>query len=169
MKLSVIEKFLSACKSAEISEYRLSTDVGTHYYNNDSSVILLDKVEEAVLAIKQATVSPDQIGNDKLQVQIADLVDIHEATIFGSYDKIKNFASNYGLELSDEQIKILLKIDGSNYNLKPITGDYVNEFVELTEDELDNLSEEERADYEARLEEHKKVKLSNRMAAQISI
>lgn len=172
MNLSQTKKFLEALKTAGIKTYRFSTDLGTHYYNNEHSVIALDEANEMIYNLRTNNNIATPSFKGKIELFASDLADIHECGFAGGYDVVKKFIEAYGLPLDDDQLKVLIKIDTDNYDLKPATGDYVNGgFKELSEEELAKLTEEEKAEYNKLLKEHElqKLGLGNRKAASITI
>ena len=150
MTLEGVKAFLSACEAAGIKEYQFDTDLGTHFYHNtENSIIALDESKEIAYNFRTKINNINTSYDGRLYVQGAHLSDVHEVRFGGTYETIKKFIDAYGLTIPTEQLQILIKNDRSNYNLNPATGDY--QFVKLTEEELNELSDEEKASYEAEL------------------
>lgn len=168
MTLEGAKKFIAALKSAGIKKYQFDTDLGTHYYNNDNAVNVLDESLSMVYNFRRGDTTSTPVYDEKILVLGSDLSDIHEARTSGNYEQIKKFIDAYGLNLNDDQLKVILNIDKHNYSLKPETGDY-NNFKILSSDEIAKLSPVEKAQYEAELEEYNKPKLPDGVSAQLTI
>ena len=150
MTLEGMKAFLNACKLAGIKDYQMDTDLGTHFYNNsENSIILVDESKEVAynFRTKVNNINTSYVGN--LYVQGAHFSDIHEVRFGGTYETIKKFIDAYGLSATDDQLQILIKNDRNNYNVNPVSGDY--QFVKLSDEELSELTDEEKASYEAEL------------------
>lgn len=150
MKLSAIKKFKDALAAAGIEVWQAVTDVGPgNYYNNDVAINVLDEAEETLFNIRKST-HIDPFGGQGLIVQAADLGDVHEVRFAGSLEEVKKFIDAYGLNVTDEDHKILVNINGANLELKPMVGDYLK-FVRKTDEEVAAMDEKHRAEYEAQL------------------
>ena len=152
MTVESMNKFMDAVKAAGIKDWEVLTDTSpTHFYNNDTSFNVLDEANNIIYNFSQTITTVDSYGANQISVKGADLSDIHEVRFGASLEKTKAFIEAYGLSLTDDQLKILVKINGGNYNLKPLTGDYLT-FKELSEEELNALSQEERDRYQEALD-----------------
>lgn len=167
MNKAGMSKFLDAVKKSNSKCFVASTDLGTHLYNdNEHSIIVNDESTEILYCFSTPNASR---ASQKIQVLSACYDDIHELVFVGSYDEVKQFAKDLGLTLTEEQSKVLLNIKASNYNLKPVTGDYVS-FVKLTEEDIEKLSEEEKAKYQEQLKEYEEnEKKRNKKPVQVII
>lgn len=139
---------LSALEAAGIKKYQFSTDNNNHLYNNDFAIVLDDTAHGQLVNIrkKSAVVGANPYPGETL-VTTSDYDSIHEMTFGGDYKMVKDFLDQLGLSLSKEQENILMKIDRSNYTVKPATGNY-HPFKELTPEEYEALSEEEKKAYD---------------------
>ena len=172
MELSTAKRFFNAIENAGIKNFQVDTDLGTHYYNGENSVLILDEAESAVVNIrKRFTVDGDPYEG-KLLLYVSNLTDIHEARVGGTYETILKFIKAYGLSLTDEQLKIILNIDKTNYNIMPESGDYLV-FKYKTEEEIEKMKPEEKEAYEKEVAEYEKSLknkgLTQGAAAQITI
>lgn len=171
MELSTAKKFLAACESAGIKKYQFDTDLGTHYYNDDNAFVLLDEAESAVINIRKRLVTGSDPYPNDVRVYVSNLCDIHEARVGGTFLEIKKFLDLYGLSINDDQLKILLSIDRSNYSIMPMSEDYPG-FSYKTEAEIVKLTQEEKDQYEADLKAYEeafvKRGLTQGRAAQIT-
>ena len=166
MTLDGVNKFLDALKAAGIKEYQFDTDTDIHYYNNETnSICVIDESTENVYNIRQKISNGLTPYPGNLYVQASHINDIHVARFGGSYEDIKKFIDAYGLNVTESQLKLLINIDKRNYNLKPLTGDY--NFKILSNDEIEKLSPEEKADYEYQLEVLNGTKLPKGVSARI--
>ena len=168
MTVESMRKFMDAVKAAGIMDWEVMTDTApTHYYNNDVSFNVLDADNNMMYNFTQTITTVDPYGANQISVKGADLSDIHEVRFGASLEKVKAFIEAYGLSLTDDQLKILVKINGGNYNLKPATGDYLT-FKELTEDQIAALSPEEQARYQEALDAFNKRK-NIQMPVQVTV
>lgn len=152
MQVSNMRKFLDAMESAGIKEWVAIVDTPTNFYNNSSQFNIFDEEEEALINFARPIPTGTTYFDGDIVVKTADIVDIHELRIGGSYKEICDFIDAYGMTLTDEQNKILLEIYKNNYNLKPANGDYT--FRKLSESEIAKLSTEEKTAYQAALAEY---------------
>lgn len=173
MVYSGMKKFMDALKTSKIKNFQVFTAPGTSLYNNDRGVIVLDENEEMLLNftknnnVVNGRFNGSSNGNGKIGITAANLADVHECRVACSYVQAKEFIKNYGISLDDEQMKIILEIDSNNYDLNPPTGDYqTSSFKYLTEDELSELSEDKKKEYQEALKtyelEQEKKRFGNR-------
>lgn len=157
MNANQAKKFMDAIEAAGIKSYEFDTDLGTHLYNDGERAIARPLYDlEAVIAYRSKFGGSTPVYEGGIQIEMSDFGDIHECRAGGSLEQIKKFAAAFGDTLSEEDLKILVKIENTNVNIKPETGDYVNGFHYLSAKQIEQLSPEEKADYEARLAEHEK-------------
>lgn len=166
MTLEGMKKFLNALKTAGIKKWEGINDIASvHYYNNDNSFNLLDESDGTLYNFSRPIPSSPYNNAKTVMVRATNLADVHEVAFGGTFQEVKDFINAFGFSLDEDQTKILVNIYGSNYNLKPATGDYLS-FKELTEAEINALSEEERADYE---EAFKNFKNRNEVTAPVQV
>ena len=152
--------FLNAAEAADIKYYSFDVDDGTHIIN-DSTNHIVKTVGDMLVGISSSNISGSHnlFGNNKIMVTTADCNDCHKARISGDYDQIKTFLQSLGVsDLSEDDLKIMIDINNKNYELKPITGDYVSGFHYLSKKEEDALSPEEKEEYEAAKAAYEKSK-----------
>lgn len=149
MTTDTMTKFQNALTAVGINDYQLSTDLGTHYYNNEKAIILVDNTTESVLNLR----SKDKIGSPAYEGPICiyetDFADIHEARLGCNAEEAKKFVEAYGLSLTSDQFKILLDIESNNTNINSPRN--YQKFHFLTEEEIAALSAEEKVKYESDL------------------
>ena len=166
MTLQGMKKFLNALKTAGIKNWEGVNDIASvHYYNNDHCVNVLDESDQTLYNFSRPLPTGSYALEKNIMVRATNLADVHEVAFSGSFKQVKAFIDAFGLSLNDEQMKILVNIYGSNYSLKPVTGDYLT-FKELSEDEINALSEKEKAEYE---EAFKKFKSRNDITAPVQV
>lgn len=165
---------LSAIESAGIEKFALGTDLMTTLYHDGKNYI--NKfVDGTWYNFRNEKINkgstPPFTGN--LGVVAVDSVDVHEIRVAGDYEHIKAFAEALNIELSDDELKLLIQIDKQkNAEIVPETGDYVHGFKYLGEKELSWMTPEEREQYEAdkeAYEEAKKNYIGQNMAASITL
>lgn len=140
-----VTKFMAGLTAAGITNYQFSTDLGTHYYNNDNAINLVDTASEAVINIRSRDKIATPSYSQGIAMFISDFGDIHEARFGATADQVKAFVKSYGLSLTNDQLKIVVELDSGNYTINPATGNY--NFVPLTDAEFQKLSEEEQTEY----------------------
>ena len=156
MNLNGMKKFMNALKTANIKNWEIVTAIGTHLYNNDYGVTVLDDSAETVYNFSGSTCnSSAYIPGTDIVLKGANLAEVHEVRFGGTFSEMQKFIEAYGISLDEDQTKILINIYGSNYKLKPQTGDYLV-FKELTEDEIAALTPEQKSDYMRAFEAYKK-------------
>ena len=85
-------------------------------------------------------------------------------------DKIREFIEAMGLNLTDEQKDAVIKINKGNYDINPATNDYILAgFKVLTEEEIEALSEQEKIDYQTKLNIYNERQKFNRQNVNIQI
>lgn len=153
--------FLDAVKAADIKTFEFDTDLCTHLYNDaEHAIVKVNYDLNCAVAIR----ANDYGGSVKrythdVQVVLADFSDIHEARTAGTADQIQKFLKAIGnIELTDEELRILVKIDNGNYDIIPETGDYNNTFHYLSKKQVSELDEKQRQEYEASKEKYEKEK-----------
>lgn len=146
-----VQKFMSAVEEAEIKNFAFVDDITGYFINSDSGVCVYDSGTKTLVNIKLNTATSAMYSNP-LKIQIADLVDIHRAEVSGTYEIIKKFIDAYGLSLDNDQLKVLLNIDRNNTIVKPVTGDYTTSYHQLSKEEYDALTEEEKKEYDEKVE-----------------
>lgn len=159
MDKATINAFLSAVEEAGIETYAFSVDTPTMLYNNkQNSIIVCDDSNDIAYCFRDNSNfgSGQYFENAPLLAFGAKYEDIHEVRLGCSYEKMEKFIDALGLNVTDEQKKLLIQIAGSSRPINPPTGDYV--FKELTQEEYDALTEEEKEAYDAAKYEHDRKK-----------
>lgn len=172
MNKDQVSKIMSALESAGLKNYMVVDDITTKIYNSDTSIIKVDDADEMFVNIRANNVGGSHKRFDSnLEVICMDFVDAHEFIVGADHQKITNFVKGLGLNLSDDEEKLIVKLDNGNYNLIPPTGDY-NRFVPLTEEQYERLSPEEKEKYDAEKAAHdefEKNYTGQNMAARITV
>lgn len=167
------QSFLTAVESAGIKSYQFTTDTPSHLYNDgENHITKADFAKECIVAFRSATIGGSHNVYNGIQVVIADFADVHEIRTGGSYDQIKKFCESFNVELTDDEFKVLLKIDKQNYDIKPETGDYNKSFTYLSSKQYEALSNKEKAEYAERKAAYEKAKaeyIPANQAAQITL
>lgn len=142
-----VNKFMSAVEAAEIDNFCFVDDITCYYTNSESGVCVYDSADKAIISIQKNSSSSPALSNP-LKFQMCDIVDIHRAEVSGTYEILGKFIEEYGLDLTDDQLKVLMRIDRNNTISKPVTGDYTTTYKKLTPEEYDALTEEEKKEYD---------------------
>lgn len=152
------KKFLEAVEAAGIKSYSFDTDLGTHLYNGDHSIIKFVEADEMIYNIRDSRYggSHNSFGSH-VQVVAAWTEDIHETRVAGTHSQIKTLLEKLNVELTEEDLKIIVEIDNGNVDIIPETGDY-NRFKPLTKKQYDALTPEEKEEYDAAKEADDKAK-----------
>lgn len=171
MTTSSWNKFKAALDEAEIKKFQIDTDTDYHLFNDPDAakIVIFDEGSETFYGIRQKVGTGHEGWSDPIVVTGAEVSDIHMVKFGATADKIQKFIDAMGLELDDDQKKAVLEINKGNYEINPITGDYILAgFKELSDEEIAKLSPQEKIDYEKELEifEQRK-KLPTGRAAQI--
>lgn len=165
--------FLSAVEAAEITKYSFDVDDGTKIIN-DGERSFVKNVNGCIVGVTRSNFGGSHTGYGQGGVSIvtSDCLDCHKARVVTDYEHAKTFLENFGADLTDDDLKIMLQIDGKNVELKPITGDYVNVFHYLSKKQYDELSPEEKEAYDASKKEYEEAKekyLGENQAASITV
>ena len=156
MESSTVSKILSALESAGIKEYGVATDELYHLYNNDYGILVNGGSEMYSISRKSQVIGAEPYEGETV-VRAFD----HSAIVFfefgGDFKAVEAFLEAAGQSLTDEQKKVLLRIDRTNYTVIPETGDY-HPFKELTPEEYEALTPEEKAAYDAAKKDNDQIK-----------
>ena len=165
-------KFKEALDTCGIKKFQIDTDTDYHLFNDPdaSKVIVFHEGTETFYNFRGKVGTGSEGWNDPCVVTGATVEDIHMVKFGGSVKDILAFIDAMGLNLDDEQMQAVIKINKGNYDINPETGDYILAgFKELSEEEIAKLSPQEKIDYEAKLEiYYKRQKLGTNQAAQIT-
>lgn len=160
MNSSQIQDILSAVESAEITDCRFVSENNVSYYKSESSILKFDSGKEILWAIGLAPKMGSLAGNNAIIMTGADPDSVKEFRLNGDFDTIKKFADALGVEISNEEEKLLRQIDINNIVVKPQTGDYSNIFHILSPEEIEALTPEEKEEYEEHVKkEEERLKL----------
>lgn len=156
MNKTQCQKWMAALNEAGLTCYQFDTDLGTHLMNDgkDAIAIPIDDIE-AVLAIRSSSLAGSHnVYGANVQAVLSDYADVHEVRTAGSSEQIKTLVSKLGATLTEDQVKIIVNIDKSNYDIKPETGNYVDRFHYLTQKQYEELSTEEKTKYDSEKEKY---------------
>lgn len=160
MNSSQIQDILSAVESAEITDCRFVSENNVSYYKSESSILKFDSGKEILWAIGLAPKTGSLSGNNAIIMTGADPDSVKEFRLNGNFKTIKKFADALGVEISNEEEKLLRQIDINNLVVKPQTGDYSNIFHILSPEEIEALTPEEKEEYEEHVKkEEERLKL----------
>lgn len=165
--------FKSAIDAAGIKKFQIDSDTDYHLFNDpdNAKVVTFHQGTETFYGFRQKTGTSHEGWQDPIVVTAVEVSDIHMIKFGAKADKINKFIEEMGFELDEDQKKAIVEINKGNYEIKPITGDYILAgFKELSEEEIAKLSPQEKLDYYEQLAEFEKRKLlPNNQAALIDI
>ena len=156
MDKSTVSKILDALQTAKINDFEVMVDENYHLYNNDNSIIINGGDEIYNIRKKSTTVGAEPFDGQTV-VRAFNPDNVVFIAFGGNFEDVEAFLSACGQTLTDDQKRVLLKIDRSNYNVIPETGDY-HPFKELTPEEYEALSPEDKAAYDAAKKENDAIK-----------
>lgn len=148
-------KIKNAMTQAGIGKYQIDTDTDYHLFNDpdNAKVIVLDEGTSTFFNFRQRVANGADGWQDPIIVTSVTVEDAHMVKFGAGPEKIRQFIEAMGLNLSDEEMKAVIKINRGNYDINPITGDYLLAgFKVLTEEEIEELSPQEKIDYEKKKE-----------------
>jgi hypothetical protein len=147
MEMSQVKKLVEAIDTVGIKWYKFVTDMSGNFINNDYCFNVIDEANDLVYNFaRNSYVVGAEPG--PATIHAAAPVDLHECVIGDSAENIIKLAEELGITLTNEQKRMILRFDKGNYTIIPETGDY-HPFKELTEEEYEQLSDEEKAAYDA--------------------
>ena len=156
MEANTATKIYDALQAAEIKNYGILTDEAYHFYNNDNGFITKSGDDFVAVCKKSPVIGAEPYPGQAIARAFSSTSIVY-FEVGGGYEEIEKFFDELGVSITDEQKAVLLKIDRTNYNVIPETGDY-HPFKELTPEEYDALSDEEKAAYDAAKKEDYAVK-----------
>lgn len=161
-----IESIISACENNEIKEYQFVTDNNNNLYNSESSIL---RFKDGILwSLGLAPKMGGIAANNAILISGSDSESIHEFRVRGNYDSLKGFIEELGLEISDDDERMLRQIDANNLVVHSVPPDYKNIFHELSPAEYEALTPEEKAKYdEAKKKDEERFKLPKGIAGRI--
>ena len=145
-----INNIINAIESAEIKEYKVTSTCGMHLQVNPSSgVVIRDDGNEILHYIRnKSRVYGGEPFAGNAVVECMDYGDVSEICLGGGFAAIKKFFNELGITLTQDQQEMLVKIDRSNYQIIPETGNY-HPFKPVSQEEYEAMTPEEKAAYDA--------------------
>lgn len=164
MNATQCKAFMDAVEAAEITTFTFDSDLSSHFRNDGKrNIVKPDYDKECMVAFRANHTfgGSEKTFDPNIEVIVSDFGDIHEVRTAGNYEQIKAFIESFGgIDMTDDDFKILLEVDGANYNINPVTGDYVNAFHYLSKKEYDALTPEEQEAYDEAKAVYEKAKAS---------
>jgi hypothetical protein len=172
MTTSAWQKFKAAIDSVGIKKFQIDTDTDYHLFNDTDAakVIVFDEGSETFYNFRQRVGNGSDGWKDPVIVTACEVADIHMIKFGATPDKISKFIEQMGLNLDEEQQKAVIKINKGNYDINPETGDYkLAGFRVLSDEEIAELTPQEKIDYEKKLEIfNNRKKMGNNQVVQIT-
>lgn len=157
------DTFKAALDAAGIKKFQVDVDTDYHLFNDpdNAKVVTFHRPSETFYGIRQKTGTAHEGWSDPIVAQGVEIADIHMIKFGATADKMQKFIEEMGFEFDEEQKKAILEINKGNYEIKPITGDYILAgFVELSDEEIAKLTPMEKEEYYKKLkifEDRKKL------------
>lgn len=172
MNVDQCKKWMAGVEAAGLTMYQFDTDLGTHLMNDGENAIVIPLHDlNAVVAIRSIAYGGSHTGyKEKVQTILSDYSDIHEVITCGTSEQILKLVAELGASLTEDQVKIVVNIDKRNYDIKPMTGNYLG-FKPLTQKQYEALSDEEKAKYDSEKTAYEKEKanyIGQNMAASVT-
>jgi hypothetical protein len=144
-------KFKGALDQVGIKKFQIDSDTDYHLFNDpdNAKIVVFDEGSETFYGIRQKTGSSHEGWSDPIVVTGVEIADIHMIKFGATADKISQFIEAMGLNLDDDQKAAVIKINKGNYDINPITGDYILAgFKVLSDEEIAKLTPQQKKDYE---------------------
>ena len=165
-------KFKNAIDTAGIRKFQVDSDTDYHLFHDpdNAKITCFDEETETFYNFRQKTANSSEGWNDPVVVTAVEVGDIHVVKFGATPSKIREFIDAMGFNFTDEEKKAIVNINKGNYEIKPITGDYILAgFKELSDEEIAKLTPQEKIDYENKLEIfEERQKMGPNQAAQIT-
>ena len=165
-------KFKDAIDSVGIKKFQIDSDTDYHLFNDPdaSKVIVFDEGTETFYNFRQRVGNGSDGWSDPVVVTAVEIQDIHMIKFGADVATINKFIEAMGLNLDEDQKQAVIKINKGNYDINPLTGDYILAgFKVLSEEEIAELSDQGKIDYEKKLEIYKKrQKMGTNQVVQIT-
>lgn len=173
MDANQCKQFIAGIEAAKIKSYQFTCDTTTNYYNDGETKIAIPDYElNAVVGIRSShTGGSHNTYQGNIQIMMSDFSDIHEVRTAGDFDQIKTLLDTMGVQLTEDQIKIVINLDTPNNGINPETGNYLR-FRYLTQKQYEALSDEEKAKYDSEKKEYEESRekyIGHKMAASITL
>ena len=167
MNSSDINKIINACNNNNIN-FSVISMMPTYIRKNEDTII---KVVGDNLYGFRKPIFAENNGVNGIEMLIMPLDQLCEFHITANYDEMKSICDEIGVNLDDEELKLLLHMDKFDSAIEPVTGNY-NGFRYITGKAYELLSDEEKEEYNTRKEEYEKQKadkLGHNQAASFTI
>ena len=172
MTTAAWQKFKAAIDAVGIKKFQIDSDTDYHLFNDTDAakVIVFDEGTETFYNFRQRIGNGSDGWRDPVIVTAVEVADIHMIKFGADVATINKFIEAMGLNLDEDQKQAVIKINKGNYDINPETGDYLLAgFKVLTPKEIAKLSEQEKIDYEKKLELYnKRKKMGNNQVVQIT-
>lgn len=162
MTTEVANKIFNAINSAGIKNFEVLTDGSfIHMRNNDFDTIKWNG-SNTLICIRSEKMPGATAFPGNVRVSTIDVEQIEEIRIGGDAKDMLAYAEALGFSLEDDEIAKVNKINSMNRSIIPPTGDYFN-FNYLTEEEYEQLTPEEKEEYDKRKTRYESYKSEHYM------
>ncbi len=162
MTSEALNKIFSAMDTAGIKEFEVLTDGSfIHMRNNDFDTIKWDG-SDLLICIRSEKSPGTTAFPGNVRVSTIHVDQVEEIRIGGDAKDMLAYLDALGFALEDDEKERVNKINAYNRSIIPPTGDYFN-FNYLTKEEYDQLTPEEKEEYDKALRRHESYKSEHYM------
>ena len=174
MQFDVLNKAITVARKHNlVTNFNTMTNI--RLWDNDRSRIIMDQSIDGCWCFRSSNTNAGAIteyGRNNIAVYNVKADCVSEYSVGGSKEDVLAFAKDAGINLSEDDLKVINNINKFTQELYPETGDY-KVFKKLTDEEIAKLSEDEKKAYnEALKAEEAKEKgtyLRKGVAVQITV
>ena len=159
MDANSVRQFKNAIDEAGIETYAYVSMGPTVYYNNKENAICVEDFNNDMIYNfrgNDAFGSASYFEKSRLLSFGCSFDQICEVRVGANYETMSKFIDALGIDVTDEQKKLLLQIANRKRPINPITGDYT--FKELSAEEYDKLTPEEKEAYDVAFKNYTRKK-----------
>lgn len=174
MEYDVLNKVITAARKHNLAT-NFNTMTNIRLWDNERSRIIMDQSIDGCWCFRSSNSNAGAIaeyGRNNIAVYNVKADCVSECSVGGSKKDVMAFAKDVGINLSEDDLKVINDINKFTQELYPETGDY-KVFKKLTDEEIAKLSEDEKKAYDEALkieeEKEKGTYLRKGVAAQITV
>ena len=161
------KKIIDACNERNIN-FKIVTMMPSNIIKNENTVV--KAIGDNIFGFRKPIYSENN-GVDGIEMLIMPMEQLCEFHITADYSDMKSLCEEIGVDLDDDELKLLIRMDKYDSHLEPETGDY-NRLKYISGKAYELLTSEQKQEYDeakAAYEEEQAKKLGKNQAAQISM